>query len=123
MVEEVGFIPHPTIEWAGASPDGVVGDGLVEIKCPESKGMIEALLTKKVPQKYFTQMQFQMACTGKKWCDYVVFDPRMPPKAQLFVTRVDRDDEYIAEIEAEIVKFLAEVESQVQQLNAIIESK
>ena len=117
MVEEVGFVPHPTIEWSGASPDGLVGDdGLVEIKCPETKGMIDALLTKKVPQKYFAQMQFQMACTGRKWCDYAVFDPRMPAKAQLFVTRVQRDDEYIAEIEAEIVKFLAEVASQVQQL-------
>jgi len=124
MVEEVGFVPHPTIEWAGASPDGLVGDdGLVEIKCPNTAQMIEALLTGKVPTKYFTQMQFQMACTGTKFCDYVVFDPRMPAKAQLFVTRVNRDDAYIAEIEAEIVKFLAEVQSQVQQLNQIIESK
>ncbi|CAB4240832.1 phage_rel_nuc, putative phage-type endonuclease [uncultured Caudovirales phage] len=124
MVEEVGFVPHPMIEWAGASPDGLVGDdGLVEIKCPNTATMIEALLTGKVPTKYFTQMQFQMACTGTKFCDYVVFDPRMPAKAQLFVTRVNRDDAYIAEIEAEIFKFLAEVESQVQQLNQIIESK
>jgi len=126
MVEEVGFVPHPTIEWAGASPDGLVGgegEGLVEIKCPNTATMIEALLTGKVPTKYFTQMQFQLACTGRKWCDYVVFDPRMPAKAQLFVARVDRHDVYIAEIEAEIVKFLAEVESQVQQLNQIIESK
>ena len=124
MVEEVGFVPHPTIEWAGASPDGLVGDdGLVEIKCPNTATMIEALLTGKVPTKYFTQMQFQMACTGTKFCDYVVFDPRMPAKAQLFIARVDRHDVYIAEIEAEIVKFLAEVESQVQQLNKIIESK
>jgi putative phage-type endonuclease len=124
MVEEVGFVRHPTIEWAGASPDGLVGDdGLVEIKCPNTSTMIETLLSQKVPGKYFTQMQFQLACTGRKWCDYVVFDPRMPEKAQLFVKRVDRDDTYIAEIEAEIVKFLAEVKSQVQQLNAIIESK
>ena len=126
MVEEVGFVPHPTIEWAGASPDGLVGgegEGLVEIKCPNTATMIEALLTGKVPTKYFTQMQFQMACTGTKFCDYVVFDPRMPAKAQLFVTRVNRDDAYIAEIEAEIIKFLAEVKSQVQQLNEIIESK
>ena len=124
MVEEVGFVRHPTIEWAGASPDGLVGDdGLVEIKCPNTSTMIETLLSQKVPSKYITQMQFQMACTGRKWTDYVSFDPRMPEKAQLFVKRVDRDDEYIAEIEAEIVKFLAEVKSQVQQLNAIIESK
>ena len=124
MVEEVGFVPHPSIEWAGASPDGLVGDdGLVEIKCPNTATMIETLLSQKIPGKYITQMQFQMACTGRKWCDYVSFDPRMPAKAQMFVRRVDRDDEYIAEIEAEIVKFLAEVESQVQKLNAIIESK
>ena len=126
MVEEVGFVRHPTIEWAGASPDGLVGgegEGLVEIKCPNTLTMIETLLSQKVPGKYFTQMQFQLACTGRKWCDYVVFDPRMPAKAQLFVKRVDRDDAYIAEIEAEIVKFLAEVNSQVQQLNQYIESK
>ena len=124
MVEEVGFVPHPSIEWAGASPDGLVGDdGCIEIKCPNTATMIETLLSQKVPGKYFTQMQFQLACTKRKWCDYVVFDPRMPAKAQLFVKRVDRDDTYIAEIEAEIVKFLAEVESQVQKLNAIIEIK
>jgi putative phage-type endonuclease len=126
MVEEVGFVRHPTIEWAGASPDGLVGgegEGLVEIKCPNTLTMIETLLSQKVPGKYFAQMQFQMACTGRKWCDYVVFDPRMPAKAQLFVKRVDRDDTYIAEIEAEIVKFLAEVQSQVNQLNQYIESK
>jgi putative phage-type endonuclease len=124
MVEEVGFVRHSSIEWAGASPDGLVGDdGLVEIKCPNTLTMIETLLSQKVPGKYFAQMQFQMACTGRKWTDYVVFDPRMPEKAQLFVKRVDRDDTYIAEIEAEIVKFLAEVASQVQQLNNYIESK
>jgi putative phage-type endonuclease len=126
MVEEVGFVRHPTIEWAGASPDGLVGgegEGLVEIKCPNTATMIETLLSQKVPSKYITQMQFQMACTGRKWCDYVSFDPRMPAKAQMFVKRVDRDDTYIAEIEAEIVKFLAEVQSQVNQLNQYIESK
>ena len=124
MVEEEGFVPHPTIEMAGASPDGLVNDdGLVEIKCPNTATMIETLLTGKVPAKYHAQMQFQMACTGRKWCDYVVFDPRMPPKAQLFIKRVDRDDKFIAEMEAEIVKFLAEVQTQVEKLNQIIEGK
>ncbi len=124
MVEEVGFMSHPTIEMAGASPDGLVGeDGMVEIKCPNSAGMIEALLTQKVPAKYFAQMQLQMACAGRQWCDYVVFDPRMPAKAQLFVKRVPRDNDFIKEMETEIVKFLSEVNAQVQQLNRIIESK
>ena len=124
LVQETGFVPHPTIEMAGASPDGLINeDGICEIKCPESKGMVETLLTQKVPQKYYAQMQFQLACTGRKWADYCVFDPRMPEKAQLFVARIDRDDRYIAEIEAEIVKFLAEVDSQVKQLTNYIESR
>ena len=125
MVEEVGFVQHPQIEWAGASPDGLVGDdGLVEIKCPNTATMIETLLTQKVPAKYNTQMQFQMACTDRSWCDYVVFDPRMPPGAQLFVKRVERDDEYIAEMESEIKTFLNEVTAKVEKLfNYILESK
>ena len=122
MVEEVGFVPHPKIEWAGASPDGLVGlFGLVEIKCPNTATMIDTLLTGKVPSKYNTQMQFQMACTERDWCDYVVFDPRMPAKAQLFIKRVERDNVFIKDMEAEIVNFLAEVNVQIQQLNAIIE--
>jgi len=124
MVEEVGFVQHPTIEWAGASPDGFVNDdGLVEIKCPNTATMIDTLLTEKVPQKYFIQMQMQMASTKRAWCDYVVFDPRMPAKAQLFIKRVPRDDAFIAEMEAEIINFLAEVNVQVTQLTLIIEGK
>jgi hypothetical protein len=83
--------------------------------------MIDTLLTGKVPSKYNTQMQFQMACTERDWCDYVVFDPRMPAKAQLFIKRVERDNVFIKEMEAEIVNFLAEVNVQIQQLNSIIE--
>jgi len=124
MVEEVGFVQHPTIAWAGASPDGLVGDdGLVEIKCPNTATMIDTLLTGKVPQKYYIQMQMQMACTQRAWCDYVVFDPRMPTKAQLFVKRVPRDSAFIAEMEAEIINFLAEVDVQVSQLTQLIEGK
>lgn len=124
FVEEVGFVPHPTIEMAGASPDGLVGDdGMVEIKCPETQTMIDTLLTEKVPSKYFAQMQFQMACADRSWCDYVVFDPRMPTGAQLFVKRVPRDDDYIKQIESEITIFLNEVTEKVAKLHQIIESK
>jgi putative phage-type endonuclease len=121
LVDEVGFVPHPSIIMAGASPDGLVGDdGLLEIKCPNTATMIETLLTETVPQKYFTQMQMQMACTGRAWCDYVVFDPRMPAKAQLFIKRVPRDDVFIADMETEIIKFLAETAVKVDQLKKII---
>jgi putative phage-type endonuclease len=124
MVEECGFVSHPTIEMAGASPDGLVGDeGLIEIKCPNTATMIDVLLTGVVASKYNTQMQFQMACTGRQWCDYVVFDPRMPAKAQMFIKRVARDEAFIAEMEAEVTKFLSEVAEKVAKIQSIIESK
>lgn len=121
MVDETGLVDHPTIPMAGASPDGLVGeDGLVEIKCPNTATHIDTLLTQTVPAKYITQMQFQMACTGRQWCDFVSFDPRMPQKAQIFIKRVLRDDSFIKEIESEIKKFLAEVSAKVDQLNKLI---
>jgi len=123
-VDTVGFVQHPTIERAGASPDGLVGhDGLVEIKCPNTATMIDTLLTGKVPGNYATQMQMQMACTGRAWCDYAVFDSRMPVKAQLFVKRVQRDQKFIDDLNKEIIAFLAEVEISYQFLINFIESK
>lgn len=122
MVDECGFVPHPTIDMAGASPDGLVGDeGLVEIKCPLTSTMIETLLTQKVPSKYITQMQMQMACTDRLWCDFVSFDPRLPAKAQLWVKRVHRDPEFIQKMEAEIIKFLAELDSKTNKLKDLFQ--
>ena len=126
MVEEVGFIPHPHIEAAGASPDGLVGDvGMVEIKCPSSSTALEVWLTHSqdgdpVDSKYYAQMQWQMRCAERQWCDYVVFDPRMPAKAQLFIFRVDRNEDWLKNAEAEVVKFLAEVDAKVKSLKTII---
>lgn len=121
FVTAVGFIPHPTIEMAGASPDGLVEDGLVEIKCPDSKTALECWLSKNpVEGKYYAQMQWQMRCADRPWCDYVVYDPRMPPKAQLFVVRVNMDDKWIEDAETEVRKFLDEVDEKVQALNKAI---
>jgi putative phage-type endonuclease len=117
LVDEVGFVPHPSIEMAGASPDGLVGDdGLLEIKCPNTATHIETLLTQTVPSKYNTQMQFQMACTGRSWCDFVSFDNRLPEELQLFVKRVPRDDVFIKQTEDAIVKFLAELDDKINKL-------
>jgi putative phage-type endonuclease len=117
LVDEVGFVPHPTIKMAGASPDGMVGeDGLLEIKCPNTATHIETLLSQSVPGKYNTQMQFQMACTGRKWCDFVSFDNRLPEELQLFVMRVPRDEVFIRLIEAEIVQFIAELDDKINKL-------
>lgn len=117
LVEQVAMIDHPTILMSGASPDGFVGDdGLVEIKCPNTATHIDTILSGKVPTKYVTQMMWQMACTGRKWCDYVSFDPRLPETMQLFIKRVPRDDAVIAEYEAEVIKFLDEVDETVGKL-------
>jgi len=119
LVTEVAMINHPTIEMAGASPDGLVDeDGLLEIKCPETKNHIDTILSGEAPAKYIHQMQWQMACTGRKWVDFVSFDPRMPADMQIFIKRVERDDDLIAAYEAEVIKFLGEVANTVEQLKA-----
>ena len=116
LVEQVGFIEHPTIAMFGCSPDGLVHDGMIEIKCPNSATHIEYLTDNKAPAKYINQMQCQMAVTGRKWCDFVSFDPRLPEDLQLFVVRVERDQKYIDSMEVEVVEFLTEVEGMVNQL-------
>ena len=120
LVEEVGFVVHPTIEGAGASPDGLVGlFGLVEIKCPNTATHIQTLLDQKVPEKYNIQMQWQMACTGRQWCDFVSFDPRMAEGLQLFIKRVEYDPLYVAQLEKEVINFLMDVQDKIQQLNKL----
>lgn len=116
LVEQVGFIEHPTIAMFGCSPDGLAHDGMIEIKCPNSATHIEYLTDNKAPAKYINQMQCQMAVTGRKWCDFVSFDPRLPEDLQLFVVRVERDQKYIDSMEIEVVEFLTEVEGMVNQL-------
>lgn len=116
-VIEVGFVEHPNLNFSGASPDGLVGeDGLVEIKCPITATHIETLLTGKVPAKYETQMLWQMACSGRKWCDYVSYDPRLPESMRLFVKRLHRDDKRIEEITGEVMLFLNEINETVAKL-------
>lgn len=116
-VVQIGIVNHPTIGMASASPDGLVReDGLVEIKCPNTATHIDTLLSGSVPGKYATQMLWQMACTGRKWCDFVSYDPRLPESMRLFVQRVERDDAKIAELEQEVVSFLAEVDAKVNAL-------
>jgi len=118
-VEAVGFVPHPSIAETGASPDGLVGlDGLVEIKCPNTATHLETLLGGTVPEKYFLQMQWQMACTGRQWCDFASFDPRLPEAMRLFVDRVKRDDAAIAAIETDVTDFLNELRLIVHRLRA-----
>jgi putative phage-type endonuclease len=120
LVELVGFVPHPDIEGSGASPDGLIGgDGLIEIKSPNSSTHLDTLLLQKIPDRYQVQMLWQMACTGRMWCDFVSFDPRMPDHLKLFVRRFNRDDVRIKELETEVKVFIAEINQKVDDLNKL----
>jgi len=113
-VQETGFWTHDTLE-AGASPDGLIGDdGLLEIKCPNTATHIDTLIKKKLPRQYEAQVQGQMWITGRQWCDFVTFDPRLPENAQMFIVRVERDDVFIKELEEEVSLFLEEVRDLVE---------
>lgn len=112
-VEDTSLWLHDEIE-AGASPDGLIGkDGCLEIKCPNTATHLETLRSGRVPRQYFAQVQGQMWVTGRQWCDFVSFDPRLPQNAQLFITRVPKDDAYIKDLEYELIEFLKEIEDEV----------
>ena len=120
IVEETGLVSHPNIDMSGASPDGLIGDdGLIEIKCPNTSTHIDTLLSGKIKDCYIKQMQWQMACTGRKWCDFVSFDPRMPSNLEMWVKRIDRDDDFIAEVEAEVITFMKELIDKVSRLEKL----
>jgi len=119
-VVKVGFIDHPRIVMSGASPDGFVGDaGLVEIKCPITATHIETVLGRSVPGKYLAQMQWQMAVTGRQWCDFVSYDPRLPLHLRLYVRRVHRDDALIEALEGEVISFLVEIDATLAKLQDV----
>lgn len=121
-VVQAAFIDHPSIEMTGASPDGLVGDdGLVEIKCPNTATHIATLRGGKIDARYQTQMQWQMACTGRAWCDFVSYDPRMPEALQMHVQRVQRDQDRIDELEAAVSAFLSEVDEEMKALSQLAE--
>jgi putative phage-type endonuclease len=119
LVEDVGFIDHPTVAMSGASPDGFAEDGLIEVKCPNTATHLEYVLAELPPLKYFTQMQWQMACTGRPWCDFVSYDPRLPERLQLLVVRVPRDDDYIKILEQEVTTFLQELDDKLNKLEKV----
>lgn len=118
-VTEVGFVDHPRVAMSGASPDGLVGeDGLVEIKCPNTSTHIETLLSETVPGKYRMQMLWQMACTGREWCDFVSFDPRLPGDMQLWLCRITAAPGEIDAVESAVAEFLGELDAKIDALTA-----
>ncbi|EAR2619675.1 YqaJ viral recombinase family protein, partial [Salmonella enterica subsp. enterica serovar Sandiego] len=117
VISEVGLIDHPTIAGFAASPDGIVNDdGLIEIKCPNTWTHLQTLKTGVPKYQYLLQMHAQMMCTGRKWCDFVSFDDRLPPELAYFKTRINFDEVLAEEIEQEVVKFLTELETEIQNI-------
>lgn len=117
FVEKTGFWPHPEIKWVGVSPDRLVGeDGLVEIKCPNTTTHLGYLFDGVVPTTYYKQIQCQLWVTGRAWCDFVSYDPRLPTRNQLFIVRAERDEELIAEMKMEVEKFLTEIDTLITKL-------
>lgn len=117
VISEVGLIDHPTIAGFAASPDGLVNDdGLIEIKCPNTWTHLQTLKTGVPKRQYLLQMHAQMMCTGRKWCDFVSFDDRLPPELAYFKTRINFDEVLAEEIEQEVVKFLTELETEIQNI-------
>lgn len=118
MVEEIGFVEHESIPMCGASPDGLVGDdGLIEIKCPNTATHIETLINNTIDNRYVLQMQWQMACTDRKWCDFVSFDPRMPEALQMKIIRVNFNEMLVTDLENQVEQFLNEVQEKLEILN------
>jgi len=111
IIRDVGFIDHPRIQFCGASPDGFVDDGLIEIKCPTTSTHVGWILDGGIPDEHKAQMTLQAAVTGRSWVDFVSYDPRMPEPQKLLVKRFYPTAGEIAEIETEAEKFLAEVDA------------
>ncbi len=120
-IRKCGFIQHPTIKMAGASPDGLIGsDGLIEIKCPRSANHMRFCIDNEIKPEYHAQMQFQMACTERQWCDFISYDPRFTGASshlRIKIKRVHRDDQQIEQINQAVQAFLAEIEREIKQLS------
>lgn len=124
MVEETGLVMHPKIQGFGASPDGLAGDdGVLEIKCPNTATHIATMQSGKHDPQYEWQMLAQMACTGRKWADFVSYDDRLPEELQYVCFRYEFDFKRAREMEAEITAFLEELADLEREMRERMRSK
>lgn len=122
LVDEVGFCQHDTI-FTGVSPDGLIdADGMLEIKCPTEAVHRSYMLRTDEPPEYRAQIQGQLWVTQRAWCDFASFNPAFPQNAQLIVRRVHRDEAYISELEAAVIKFNQEVAAEAEAIRNYQES-
>lgn len=116
IVQEVGFCRLEDLD-AGASPDGLIDeDGGLEIKCPERTAHLRYLQQEAEPPEYTWQIQGGMWVTGRKWWDFVSYNPDFPEHLQLLVRRIERNDEAIKLLGAEVARFMAEVEAEAERV-------
>ncbi|MFT4321408.1 YqaJ viral recombinase family protein, partial [Bartonella bacilliformis] len=103
-----------------ASPDGLIGkDGLIEIKCLHSTTHLRFSLNGDIKPEYLLQMQFQMACTERKWCDFISYDPQFTDQSvslRIKVQRMNRNDEQIEHINKAVEHFLTEIKQDMKQI-------
>jgi hypothetical protein len=120
LVEETGFIHHPTLEWVGGSPDGKIdSDGVVEIKNPfNSANHLQCFLTG-FPEEHRAQTQGLLWLMDRQWVDCMSYDRRLPAPLNLYIERQQRDEEYCVMLEAEVTVFNSEVAAMVEKLKAI----
>lgn len=119
FVVGTGLIDHPAIELSGASPDGLIDqDGQLEVKCPSSQTHLNTILTKEVPSEYVPQITWQLACTRRKWCDFVSYDPRLPEYLQLVIIRVFAKDLDIEGIEQSVIQFNRKIKAIILDLRS-----
>lgn len=119
IVDLVGFIEHPSIQWLGVSPDGLVDDdGLVEFKCPKTTTHLGYRMAGVVPEEYEPQMLLQLACTRRKWCDFVSFDDRIrDPSFRLYIVRFEPTAKQIADVEDFARAYLAGIHNAYERLH------
>jgi putative phage-type endonuclease len=124
MVDQVGFVLHPIFDYAGASPDSLVGeDGGLEIKCPKTSTHLKWMMAGEVPEEHQGQMYWNMLCCEREWWDFVSYDPRLPRGLQIFTKRLERDEACINQIEEAVVAFNSEVEAALKPLQTLVISE
>lgn len=120
VIVESGFVPHPTVLWCGASPDGLIDlDGGIEIKCPKTREVHLKTWLNGMPEEHIPQVQGNLWVTGRQWYDFISFDPRAKEELQLYVQRIHRDEKYILALTSHVTEFLDQVANQVDKFHAI----
>ena len=117
IVRPCGYFDHPRIDMFGGTPDGLIDDGLIEIKCPTTPTFVDWIAASVIPDEHKPQMLSYMACTGRRWCEFVAFDPRVQSaKMRLFVRRFEPPWSEVERIEEAAREFLAELDAAWEQL-------